>query len=66
MNVIFNGQPRELPADTTVAQLLVLLNLEPRHVAVEVNQAVGPRRSHAETVLCEGDAIEVVTLVGGG
>lgn len=66
MNVTYNGQPRELPADTTVAQLLALLKLEPRYVAVEVNQAVVPRRVHGETVLRDGDVIEVVTFVGGG
>ncbi|HND52355.1 MAG TPA: sulfur carrier protein ThiS [Pirellulaceae bacterium] len=66
MNVTYNGQPRELPADTTVAQLLALLKLEPRYVAVEVNQEVVPRRVHGETVLRDGDVIEVVTFVGGG
>jgi sulfur carrier protein len=34
--------------------------------AVEVNRVLVPRSQHASRVLAEGDAIEVVTLVGGG
>ena len=61
-----NGQDREAAAGTTVAALLVELGMEPRHVAVEVNLELVPRARHAERVLCDGDRLEIVTLVGGG
>ncbi len=35
-------------------------------MAVEVNRDVVPRPRHAEQLLNAGDAVEVVTLVGGG
>ena len=65
MNILVNGEPREVPAGFSVAQLLDQLQLT-RHVAVEVNLEILPRRQHAERVLLEGDRVEVVTLVGGG
>jgi thiamine biosynthesis protein ThiS len=66
VQIIFNGQPREVPQGITVAQLLDSLKLSPRQVAVEVNLQLVPRASHAEVALGEGDQLEVVTLVGGG
>ena len=66
MNIVLNGQPREVGQRITLADLLVELNLEPRHVAVEVNRDVVPRTRHAQAVLQEGDRVEIVTFVGGG
>ena len=61
-----NGEARDLPDDTTVAQLLEALEVAPRGTAVEVNLELVPRPRHAEHRLREGDRLEVVTLVGGG
>lgn len=66
MNVFVNGQPRQVPAGTTVADLLAALKLPPRGVAVEVNQTIVPRVRHPEHPLDDGDRVEVVSLVGGG
>ncbi|MFO0902439.1 MAG: sulfur carrier protein ThiS [Pirellulales bacterium] len=66
MRIEFNGESREAADGTTVAQLLEQLKISPRHVAVELNLEVVPRERHAETVLRDGDRLEVVTLVGGG
>ncbi len=66
MNIIFNGEPREVADDITVAALLAELNLTPRFVAVEVNLELAPRGGHEQRVLRDGDQVEVVTLVGGG
>ena len=66
MQITFNGDPRDVPDGATLADLLHTLNLNPRHVAVELNLDVAPRPRHAETRLQPGDRVEVVTLVGGG
>ena len=66
MQVEVNGQPRELDDGATVALLLEELEVAQPHVAVELNFEVVPRTRHAETVLRDGDRLEVVTLVGGG
>lgn len=61
-----NGDDCEVPAGASVADLLRQLGLEPGRVAVERNRSVVPRASHGETRLEPGDALEVVTFVGGG
>jgi sulfur carrier protein len=66
MNVQVNGEGREIAAGSTVAKLLGELGITQPHVAVEVNLEVVPRAEHRDTVLNEGDCVEVVTLVGGG
>ena len=66
MNIIFNGRPRQIDQQTTLAELLQRLDLAPQRVAVEINLELVPRRQHADTILREGDSLEVVTLVGGG
>ena len=64
--IVLNGERREIRDDTTVAGLLTELGLDSRQVAVERNQAIVPRAQHADTVLADGDKLEVVTFVGGG
>ena len=61
-----NGEPHELPAGSSIAELVALLGLRPEVVAVEHNRALVPRGQHAQTLLAAGDELEVVTLVGGG
>jgi thiamine biosynthesis protein ThiS len=66
MTIHVNGQPREVQAETTVAELLRELGTKQPYVAVELNLEVVPRAKHRETRLRAGDRLEIVTLVGGG
>jgi sulfur carrier protein len=66
VNITVNDEPRELSVQLTVAQLLELLGIPPRGVAVEVNSQVVPRVRHCEHLLNDGDKLEIVKLVGGG
>ncbi len=66
IRVLVNGEPRSVPDQSTMADLLKDLNLNNKYCAVEQNREVVPREDHPRTVLTEGDAIEIVTLVGGG
>jgi thiazole synthase len=61
-----NQEPKQYPAPLSVADLLRELRLDPLRVAVEVNRDVVPRARHADHSLDDGDAVEIVTLVGGG
>ena len=65
MNVKVNGQERDVPAGTSVLQLIEQHNLTPQKVAVELNRRL-IRSERYETVLSEGDEVEIVTFVGGG
>jgi sulfur carrier protein len=66
MQVVVNGEPRDVPAKTTVAELVQQLGFAGRRVAVEVNQDIVPRSEHALHRLADGDRIEVVAAIGGG
>ena len=66
IEVHVNGEPRELPAGTTVSGLVRLLGLRPELVAVEVNRDIVPRPRREERTLLAGDRVELVTMVGGG
>jgi sulfur carrier protein len=60
-----NGDASELPAETTIAGLLERFGLSPGKVAIELNRRL-LRGDRYDTVLREGDEIEIVTFVGGG
>jgi thiazole synthase len=66
LHVRVNGEPLDVPEETSVAKLLRQLGHESRRIAVEVNRAVVPLANHDRHPLAEGDAIEIVRLVGGG
>jgi len=66
MNLTINGEPRDLPEPISVAALLEQLDLAGKHVAVEVNRELVPKRNHEAHQLSDGDRLEIVTLVGGG
>jgi sulfur carrier protein len=66
IEVVINGQARNVAQGTTVAALIGDLGLGDRRVAVERNREVVPRAEHATTVLAPGDRLELVTFVGGG
>lgn len=65
ISITVNGEARRVPAGATVRELLDLLGVRGT-AAVERNLALVPRAEHATATLAEGDALEVVHLVGGG
>ncbi|MGQ0736697.1 MAG: sulfur carrier protein ThiS [Acidobacteriota bacterium] len=66
MTIALNGEPYELDATMTVAQLLAHLKIDGRRVAVELNLAVLKRAAFDTTVVEPGDQVEIVNFVGGG
>ena len=66
MQIVLNGEPRTVPAGTSAANVIELLALGGRRVAVEVNGEIVPRSRHAEHELKTGDRVEIVHAVGGG
>lgn len=67
MRLLVNGEPTVLePAPASVAELLVQLRLPVERVAVELNGEIVTRAERAARSVKDGDAVEVVTLVGGG
>lgn len=66
INLHVNGEARQCPANTTLPDLLHLLTLNPRLVAVEYNGEILHRQFWETTKIQEGDRLEIVTIVGGG
>jgi thiamine biosynthesis protein ThiS len=66
LRISVNGEPRTLPAPTTLADLLQALNLDPRTVVVELNRQIVRRPALGATALEDGDSVELVHFVGGG
>ena len=66
MIVTVNGEPRELPAGATVANLVADLSAPPRGVAVAIDGEVVPRGEWGETDLPDGARVEVVAAIQGG
>jgi thiazole synthase len=64
--ITVNAESKSLPDPLTVADLLRYLGKDPGKLAVEVNRIVIPRAEQPNYRLNDGDAVEIVTLVGGG
>jgi len=61
-----NGTPVHLSDVATVTDLLIHLGYQDKRVAVECNGQIVPRGLHAQTLLHDGDQLEIVVAVGGG
>jgi sulfur carrier protein len=66
VKVKLNGKPAEVRERITLADLLKEMKIEPQRVACEVNQTIVRRKLYPETVLAEGDEIEILQMIGGG
>jgi len=66
VDVVVNGETRQLPDGVTIAQLLETMALSGKRLAVEVNLEIVPRSTHAAHKLQPGDRVEIVHAIGGG
>lgn len=62
---MLNGQKQQIKDNISIKELLLELAVS-GPVAVELNRKVCPKALHPETIIKNGDIIEVVTIVGGG
>ncbi len=60
-----NGEPLDI-AGKTLSEYLAATNYDMERIATERNGDIVPKAQYAETVLKDGDSIEVVSFVGGG
>jgi sulfur carrier protein len=66
ITVWVNGEACSVPAGLSLEALLSLLGYQPRLVVVEFNGEILPRQRWGAQAVVESDALEVVTIVGGG
>ncbi len=66
MQIFINGDPRDVPDDTRMSDLVQLLDLAGKRIAVEVNEELVPRSTFEQHRLASEDRIEIIHAVGGG
>jgi sulfur carrier protein len=66
MEILLNGEPREVPESCPVSELIARLDLGEKRLAVEINQEIVPRSEHTRRHLQPGDKVEIVHAIGGG
>ena len=64
--ITVNGKQIQLTSEMSVADYLEQNNYKINRIAVEMNEEILPKYSYSDTMLKDGDRLEVVTFVGGG
>ena len=60
-----NGTELDI-AGKTLTEYLATTNYDMKRIATELNGDIVPKATYADTVLKDGDSIEIVSFVGGG
>lgn len=55
-----------MPDNTSVSVYLEACSYKTDRIVVELNEEILPKDRYAETILKDGDCMEIVTFVGGG
>ncbi|MBI1249968.1 MAG: sulfur carrier protein ThiS [Alphaproteobacteria bacterium] len=66
MQLSVNGELKQAAEAANLRAFLADLGIDPRKVAVERNREIVPRSLFEETLLSDGDQLEIVEFVGGG
>ncbi len=66
MEIILNGENRNLTEGLSVLDLVQQLGFAADRLAVELNLQIIKREQWATSTLKQGDRIEIVQFVGGG
>lgn len=66
MEIILNGQPFDCQKAANIANLVSILELDPRSIAIELNREIVPKSQWEATFLSPADKVEIVQFVGGG
>ena len=66
LTITLNGDRYDIPEPVTVTALLASLSIDGRRVAIEHNLVILKRAVFDQTMVREGDNVEIVNFVGGG
>jgi len=66
MQITINGQPQSAADGVRLPALIETLKLGARRLAVELNGEIVPRSTWPDTLLRDGDRLEIVHAIGGG
>ena len=66
MRIIVNGKPAEVKDKITVAEFLEEQKINPKIVAVEVNDSILEPERYSQKLLNDNDRLEIIFYLGGG
>jgi thiamine biosynthesis protein ThiS len=66
VQVIVNGERRQVPEHETILGLIQSLELAPDRVAVELDREIVKKANWGTVALRDGATLEIVQFVGGG
>ncbi len=66
MDIRLNNKPYKLKDNSTLDDLIQNLKLDPDTVVTEVNLQITKKQKRKETLLKNGDRVEIITFMGGG
>ena len=66
MNLTINGTLRQVAAEQNLSDLVNTFCKQSQNVLTELNGVIVPRPQWSQTLLKDGDSLELVAFVGGG
>ncbi len=66
MRLSINGENKDFANSINLSELLEILKVQVNGVAIAINMEIVSRNTYKETILNDGDEIEIVRAVGGG
>lgn len=66
MHITVNSEARTCTEGLSLLELVLELALSPEKIVVERNLSIVPAALFVETILQEGDSLEILQFVGGG
>ena len=66
MAIIINGEPKTIETPINITELLEILNISIKLVAVAINGEIIPKTFFSTKLVLENDKVEIVNPVGGG
>ena len=66
IKIFVNGTLTEIPLNLNIYKLLDQLDVQKKHIAIEINENIIFKTDWESTKLEEGDKIEIVKAIGGG
>ena len=66
MQIIVNGEKKEIEKELNLGELLERLELPSERIAIELNKTVVRKKDWETVKIADSDKIEVIHFVGGG
>ncbi len=66
IRIVINGEEKALETELSISALLASLSAPDDGTAVAVNSKIVPKNRHQETMVADGDRIEIIRAIGGG